>query len=178
MPRSRNLSPLFLLLCLATLPAFARVLATVEDALARRIPGATTERSTVYLTDEQRKSVATRAGLSFSDEIVYPYRLLKDGALVGTAYLDVHRVRTLPEKVLVLVGPDGKLLGGEVLAFAEPPDYLPAAKWYDRLVGRGLDDTLRLGKGVDGVSGATLTSRAAVECARRILALHAVLQTP
>lgn len=178
MSHCRNLRPLLLLLCLATLPAYARVLATVEDALARRMPGATTERSTVYLTDEQRKNVAARSGLSFSDEIVYPYRLIKDGAVVGTAYLDVHRVRTLPEKVLVLVGPDGKLLGLEVLAFAEPPNYLPAAKWYDRLTGRTLDDTLRLNKGVDGVSGATLTSRAAVECARRTLALHAVLQTP
>jgi Na+-translocating ferredoxin:NAD+ oxidoreductase RnfG subunit len=143
--------------------------------VARRLPGVVSERQTVFLTAEQREQIGKVSGAAFKDEIVYPYVLRRDGAVVATAYLDVHRVRTLPEKVVVLVATDGKLLGIEVLAFSEPPDYLAPARWYDRLAGRAMDDTLRLGKGVDGVAGATLTCRAAVDCARRILSLHAVL---
>jgi hypothetical protein len=66
----------------------------------------------------------------------------------------------------------------EVLAFAEPEEYLPRARWYGQFLGRALDDELNLGRGIRGVSGATLTARATTRAVRRVLAVHAVLQEP
>ena len=63
----------------------------------------------------------------------------------------------------------------EILAFSEPPEYIPRGKWYAQLVGRTLDDELDLKRGIKGVTGATLTARATVRAARRILALDEVI---
>ena len=60
--------------------------------------------------------------------------------------------------------------------FAEPKDYLPRAKWYAQFVGCKLDGRLRLKRGIKGVTGATLTARATTGAARRMLALHQVLE--
>lgn len=153
-------------------PALARVLKSFEDALAGIAPGASFERRTLFLDEAASAKAAELAGVKVKPGVVHAYRLLRDGQPAGIAYLDVHRVRTLPEKVLVVVGTDGKIAGIEVLAFQEPPDYLPPQRWYDKLKGRALDPDLQIGRGVDGITGATLTTRAAVESARRALALH------
>jgi hypothetical protein len=99
----------------------------------------------------------------------------KDGAVVGTAYLDVHRVRTLKEALMVVVGSDHRVRRIEILAFAEPADYLPRGSWYAQFVGRRLDGELNLKHGIRGITGATLTARATTSAVRRVLALHEVL---
>ena len=60
----------------------------------------------------------------------------------------------------------------EVLAFDEPPDYLPKKGWLAQLLGRPLDDELRLKRGVRPITGASLSSKAATDAVRRVLALH------
>ncbi len=88
----------------------------------------------------------------------------------------MHKVRTLRETLMIVVDPEGKIARVEVLAFGEPAEYMPRAKWYAGLVGRGLDDSLSLKKkkGVPKVTGATLTVRATLEASPRTLALHQV----
>ncbi len=154
-------------------PALARVLKSFEDALAGIAPGASFERRTLFLDEAASARAAELSGVKVKPGVVHAYRLHRDGQPAGMAYLDIHRVRTLPEKVLVVVGNDGKIAGIEVLAFQEPPDYLPPQRWYDKLKGRALGPDLQIGRGgVDGITGATLTTRAAVDSARRALALH------
>ena len=74
-----------------------------------------------------------------------------------------------------------ELAGGEVdrievLAFREPPDYLPRDAWYQQFAGRGLDPQLELKRGIRGVTGATLTARATTGAVRRVLALDRVIR--
>lgn len=159
----------------AARPALARVLKSFEDALAGIVPGAAFERRTLFLDEAASARAAELAGVKVKPGVIHAYRLVRDGNPAGMAYLDVHRVRTLPEKVLVVVDPGGRIAGIEVLAFQEPPDYLPPQRWYDKLKGRALDADLQTGRGVDGITGATLTTRAAMESARRALALHRTL---
>ena len=97
------------------------------------------------------------------------------GEEAAVAYLDSHVVRTLPETLLVLVGPDGHVRRIEVLSFDEPPDYLPRAVWYAQFQGRGLDDELKLKRAIQPVAGATLSARATLEAVRRVLAIDRVL---
>ena len=133
------------------------------------------KRATAYLTDAQKKRVAELAKVDFESGVVYPYTAMKDGQVVGTAYFDTHRVRTLRETIMVVVKPDGTIGRVELLSFAEPRDYIPRGNWYGQLVGRKLDEDLSLKRKIKGVTGATLTAKATVSCARRVLALHQVL---
>ncbi len=100
----------------------------------------------------------------------------RDGSLVGTAYFDVHRVRTLEETLLVVVQPDGTVGRVEVVSFDEPLDYLPRDGWYRQFDGRPLDDDLDLDRAIRSVSGATLTAVATTAATRRVLALHRILE--
>lgn len=151
---------------------------TLEEALALCFPGATIERGTAYLTEAQLVRARELAREPIESAIVHPYRALRDGVLVGTAWVDVHRVRSLRETLLVAVGPDQRVQRVELLAFGEPEEYVPRASWYGQFQGRALDDELDLRRGIRGVTGATLTARATTAAVRRVLALQRVLDGP
>lgn len=155
--------------------ATARVLLTVDEALALAFPGATIERRTIFLDADQLAQATELAGEAPATAIVHPYEARRDGRLVATAYFDSHVVRTLSETVMVAVDPEIRVVRVEVLAFDEPPDYLPRAPWYRQFDGRPLDDALELGRAIRPVSGATLTTRATARAVRRALAAHRVL---
>lgn len=174
--RARTASALVLLGLAGAAGLGARVLLTVEEALALAFPGARIERQTVYLTATQRARAEELAGTELASAIVHPYRATRDGRLVGTAYFESHVVRTLAETVMVTVDPAGELGRVEVLAFDEPPDYLPRAEWYRQFEGRPLDAELELRRAIRPVAGATLTARATTDAARRALAIHRALE--
>jgi hypothetical protein len=163
-------------LALAAAQAGARVLLTVDEALALAFPGAAIERRTVYLTEAQLARVADLAGERPASAIVHPYVATRQGALVGTAYFDSHLVRTLAETVMVTVDAEDRIGRIEVLSFDEPPDYLPRVEWYRQFDGRPLDAELELRRAIRPVAGATLTARATTDAARRVLALHQVIE--
>lgn len=172
-------SAAFVALAAVTLagPAWARVFLTTDEALKLAFPGCALERRTVYLTKEQLARATKLAGQPISQGLVNPYVATCGGKPGGTAYFDVHRVRTLPETIMIVVAPDGSVRRIEVLAFNEPEDYLPKAAWYGQFVGQKLDDQLSLKKAIRPIAGATLTARATTEAVRRVLAVHQVSGT-
>ena len=159
---------------LASLPE--KVYLTVDEALELAFPGAKVAKDTVYLTDEQRARATKLAGEDVELKLARPYVATKDGKVIGTAYVDVHRVRALKETMLVVVDPEGKVARVELLAFGEPLEYVPKPEWYGQFKGRKLDDELELKRAIRGIAGATLSARATTDCVRRVLAVHAALQ--
>jgi len=154
----------------------AQVLLTLEEALKLAFPGCEVEKRTVFLTREQVKRASELAGEEIPSAIAYAYVARKEGRLVGTAYFDAHRVRTLRETLMVVVDPAQRVRRMELCAFAEPKEYAPRAAWYAQFTGRELDDELNLKRGIRGIAGATLSARAATSAVRRLLAVHQVLQ--
>lgn len=157
--------------------AQARVFLTDQEALDLAFPGCSVERRTVYLTEEQKAEAKRRARVEIPAALVYPYEATCDGRPGGTAYFDTHRVRTLSETLMVVVDPEGKLRRLEILAFREPPEYIPPDAWYGQFPDKKLNGDLRLQGSIRGVTGATLTARATTDAVRRTLAIHQVLHT-
>jgi hypothetical protein len=167
------------LLAAATARAEAAVFLTQAQALALAFPeGTKVERKTAFLTDEQLAQARALAGpdVAVTGALVVRY-MGKDaaGTPLGTVYFDTHRVRSVDETLMVVVDPQGRASRIEILAFAEPPEYLPKKGWLAQLLGRDLDDELRLKRGVRPITGASLSSKAATDAVRRILALHRVI---
>jgi len=160
-----------------TAPASAKVFLTQDEALALAFPaGVAVERRTAFLTPVQQQEIKKLAGGDrLPGALVTYYVGRRDGREVGTAYFETHVVRTQPETLMVLVDPAGSIARIEVLSFAEPEEYLPRPHWYSQFPGRKLDGELALSRGIRPVSGATLTARATLEAARRVLAIHQVL---
>jgi hypothetical protein len=159
-------------------PASARVFLTVDEALETAFPGCTVERGTVFLTDEQVARASELAGEAIESALVHPYRAVCEGKPAGTAYFDTHRVRTLPETLMVVVDLRGAVVRIEILSFKEPPEYIPREIWYDQFTGEPLGPELELKRTIRQVTGATLTARATTDAVRRVLATHQVIEHP
>ncbi|MFQ5704462.1 MAG: FMN-binding protein [Gemmatimonadales bacterium] len=167
------------LLSSVTYPLVAQHQLTQEEALELAFGStATIERRTAYLADAQLDSAKTLAGtgVDVRQSVVTFYVGSEGGTPVGVAYFDVHRVRTQPEVLMVVVSPQNKISRIEVLKFMEPPDYRAPAGWLDRFAGTVLSNRLSLKGDVVAITGATLTSRAVTNATRRILALHRVIR--
>lgn len=159
------------------LAAQARVFMTQQQALASAFPAGTkVSRQSIFLTKEQQGAAKKQSGIDFTDQLVVRYvGTDAAGRVVGYAYFDTHRVRTLPETVMIVVTPEAKVAKIEILSFDEPPEYLPKERWVDQIEGRRLDDDLSLKRAIRPLSGASLTGRAIVNASRKILALHGVI---
>jgi hypothetical protein len=162
-----------LLLCAAR--ARAGVILTEKAALERAFPGQQPERRTLYLTADQTAAVQKAARSRLPSPIRTVWEARADGAVTGRAYLDTHLVRTMPETVMAVVEPDGRLRMALVLQFNEPSDYLPRDRWLTTLSGKALDDDLWPDRGVHRVTGSTLTVQALTEAVRRCLAVDAIV---
>jgi len=162
--------------CIPARRAQARVYET-RDAALRSVFGdsARIETRTAYLTPDQVDSVRSLARARFDTPRLTYYVASRGDTLLGRAYLDTHVVRSMPETLLLAVGPDGRVHAVEILAFHEPEDYLPPRRWLRTLLGRSLSPHLRPGDALDGITGASLSARAAAEAVRRALALDRVL---
>ena len=160
-----------LLLLFVAQSATARVLMTQPQALAEAFPAGTFTRQAFFLTAQQAEEARRESGVEFDDRLIVRYA----GTDGRTAYFDMHRVRTLPETVMVIVASDGRVERVDILSFDEPTDYFPKRRWLDQLLGRRLDRDLALNRSIRPISGASLTGRAIVNATRKILALHHVL---
>jgi len=167
--------------CIVLLAAFhaagarCEVFHTIDEALAIQFPGAEMKRESVVLSEEQLTLASRLAGQKMKGKIFRPYRAWRSGELVGTAYFDVHRVRTLKETLMVVIDSKDRVAAIRLLAFLEPGEYIPRDRWYHQFIGRNLDREMQLHRGIDGITGATLTARATSDAVRRILAAHLVL---
>lgn len=150
----------------------ATVLITVEEALGLAFPDGEVSRETLFLTIEQMRSAATAAEVEIDGAMVTRFVVRRGDEVVGFAYIDTHRVRTLPETLLVILEVDGSVRRVEVAAFREPLDYKPGDSWYRQFDDEELDRDLSLDRDIRPITGATLTARATIDAVRRVLAIH------
>jgi Na+-translocating ferredoxin:NAD+ oxidoreductase subunit G len=167
--------PVALCSCFGLTASLAAGLPSAQEALALAFPGAELTRKEHWLTEAQAQRVKEQAGTPLSGLWQVSYEARRDGRLQGVAFLDTHRVRTLPETALVVVAPDGRILRVEVVAFREPQEYMAKEVWMRQFEGKKLDPQLGLKGAIRPLSGSTLTANALTDAARRALALHRLL---
>jgi hypothetical protein len=154
----------------------AKVFHSRSEAIDLAFPGADrVDARTYVLTDDQVSQIEGIAQADLDTKLVKLYTGWKGGKVVGYAFIDLHRVRTLPEAFMVVLTPDGVVRTLRVLAFHEPLDYLPADRWYTQFDEKKLGEPIRVGRDIHGVVGATLSARATTRGVRRALALYEVL---
>lgn len=146
-----------------------------EEALAAAFPGAEIRAERIFLTDLQCKDAGLLAGVEIPSALIARYTAVKDGKIMGRAYVDTHVVRAKKESLLIILDPSGHLKRIEVTAFQEPPEYQASPAWYSQFAGRDLNPELNLQRAIRPVAGATLTAIATTQAARRVLAIDRVL---
>lgn len=160
-------------------PAGAQTAVTQEEALRLAFPEpATINRRTAFLEDSDIEAARALAGpgVEVAGRVVTYYVASRADTPLGVAYFDAHRVRTLPEVLMIVVTPDDRIRRIEILKFAEPPEYKAPPSWLEQFANAGLSEDLSLKGSIVNMTGATLTSRAVTGAARRALALHRVIR--
>ena len=173
-----SLLALAIALCLGGVPQAAegKVYYSKSEALASAFPDADrVDSRTVVLEDGQAAAIESLAKAKLETRLITVYTGVRDDEIVGYAFIDIHTVRTLPEAFLIVLTPEGEIESLRVLAFYEPEEYLPTEKWLAQFDHRVLDEELRLGGGIHGIAGSTLSARAVTDGVRRSLAIFEVL---
>lgn len=128
----------------------------------------------LFLTEEQVKTVEKAAKIKLDSQLFTMFEGKKGGQTLGYAVIDSETVRTQPETVLIVLSPTGEIAHVEVLAFHEPPEYQPPTRWFATLYGKPLED-LHLNQGVDAISGATLSARSSLGSIRKAIAIYNIV---
>ncbi|TPQ26865.1 FMN-binding protein [Methylomonas koyamae] len=173
--KPKRLLHLVAILGVMSAPVLATVFYSKDEAMKLAFgDDATVDTMSLFPSAEEVAKIEQLAKLKLDSNLISVYVGKKNDAIVGYAMIDSHTVRTQAETLLLVLTADGKLRNVYTLAFHEPPEYQPPERWMALLSNRGIDQ-LTLDKDIQGVAGATLSARAAVDSARKILAIYQVL---
>ena len=123
------------------------------------------------INSEQAAAVTKLAKLKLETKIYRFYTAAIDGKAVGYGVLITRQVRQKDATVLYMIAPEGTIRAIEIVAFNEPPEYMPQNTYLEQFKGKDANATLRVGKDIPTVSGATLSARNVTDGARLALAL-------
>jgi len=166
---------LFLLLLSAVTPSFATVFYSKNEALELAFgKNAQVEQLSLF-PDQQQTAKIEELAKGKLDSGLFTFYVGKDqGKVLGYAAIETVTVRTKPETLIIVLTADGELRNVTTLAFHEPPEYQPPERWFEQLFKRPLAE-MDFNKGVDGISGATLSTRAALSSVRKVMAIYQVM---
>ncbi|WP_226646780.1 FMN-binding protein [Microbulbifer variabilis] len=154
-------------------PAYATDYLSVAQAQSQFFPDASQfVDSTLNFDSDQRRQIKKNAGTRQRGETQQVWRAERDGENLGWMFVDnvigKHEFITYA----LAVSPSGEVLGIEVLSYRETHGgEVREAGWRSQFEGKSLEDTLRLGKDVTNISGATLSCRNITDGVRRLLTM-------
>jgi hypothetical protein len=163
-------------LALFSAPSQAQVFYSKDEALKIAFPHATSIVSQVhFISEKEARKIEQMARTRLDSRLFTFYTGKKGDEKSGYAAIDSVLVRTLPATFMVVLSLEGNVQSTVVLAFHEPPEYVPARRWLRQFDGKGLAPDLWVGRGIAGIAGSTLSAHALTVGVRKILALFQVL---
>lgn len=174
--RHANLFTLFIILSFgfASLSE-AKVFMKRDEALKTAFPDAAEiEKNEVFFSSDQSQAIESLAKAKNESKLYIIYEAKNGEKTLGYAIIDTHSLRTKTETVMFVINPDGTLKQTEVLAFFEPPDYQAGGNWMELFEGKTSDDSMKVGKDIPNITGATITANSLSQATRRILAVFKV----
>ncbi len=166
---------LLLWLLMSTGTSFAEIFYSKNEAMELAFgKGAQVEQLSLFPDENQTAKIERDARIKL-DSGLFTFYIGKDhDKVLAYAAIVTSTVRTKPETLMIVLTPDGELRNVYTLAFHEPPEYQPPDRWFEQLYKRPLTD-MDFNKGVDGISGATLSTRAGLNSIRKVMAIYQIM---
>lgn len=154
----------------------AKTNTSVDDVINSSFDGVTAvEPKQLILTKEQFSQVQSRAKAAVRTKIYRYYDIKSDAKSLGYAVLISREVRSKKATVLYAFDNCGTLKFTEIMAFGEPPEYIPGKTWMGQLQNKESSALLTVGKDIPTVSGSTLSARSITEGARIARAIYEIV---
>lgn len=168
------------ILLIAPAPALGAQVFLREAEAPRAIfgEGATATKNTLVLSDAEFAILETALGRKPAVRS-YPYLEVRKGeGVIGWILIFDVIGQSQPITFAVGVTQDGALQDVQVMVYREPQgEEIQEKRFRKQFVGKRLKDPIALGKDIDAISGATISSRSASFAARKALALSELLRT-
>lgn len=163
---------LILLLLISSNLLLAKVLIRPDEAMHAHF-GKTSQvsKQNILLVDKDIKLAQALAQRKIQDRIFRIYIAKKDNKTIGYGVIHTSQVRTKDETAIYLIDKDGKLKAIEIIAFYEPPEYLPPKRWLKQFDNTTTASKLKLKQDIHAISGATLSARAITNSAKIALSI-------
>ena len=166
---------LFLCILISPIAAQSKVFMNRDEALKLAFPDADRiNKKEIFLTEQQAREIESLSKSRLTTRLYIVYEGIKGGKALGYAIIDTHTLRTKTETVMFVINLDGTLRQAEILAFFEPPDYMPVSNWIALFYGKSIKDSLKPGKDIPNITGATITSNSLAQAIRQVLAVAGV----
>jgi Na+-translocating ferredoxin:NAD+ oxidoreductase RnfG subunit len=174
-------------------PASGVVLLTQDQALKQMFPDATKIAPEVHvLTPAQAETAKARLGgkwtlyksLAKDEDVKEPDSLtfhfgMKDGKNTGVALVEVQPGLWGPVKYVVALDLNGKVTNLAVMSYVDQRGRTIATRRFlDQFIGKTGTCPIAVGKDVDAVSGATLSSRATAFAVKKVVVLYETVFPP
>lgn len=129
----------------------------------------------LVLNKVQYENIKNRAKTAIRTK-VYRYYDIKSGSkIVGYGVLITRKVRTKKATVLYAFDLTGKLKFSEIMAFSEPPEFIPNKQWMSQFNNQSSSAKLTVGKDIPTISGSTLSARSISDGARIARAIYEIV---
>jgi Na+-translocating ferredoxin:NAD+ oxidoreductase RnfG subunit len=162
----------FLLPALAvTMPAYATVYLSIEQAQKLMFPGATFAPVPLTLNAEQAAAIEKASDANVLNRTLHVWRASSGGWFIADEVVGKHEF--IP--FAVALDAAGAVKAVEILEYREAyGGEVRNPKWLAQFTGKKAGDALEDGKSIKNISGATLSSKHITDGVRRLLATHAV----
>jgi len=133
------------------------------------------EKKNVLLTLDKAEKVYKEAKMKKGGKVFRTFSVKRGDKVIAYGILISRVVRTKDAAILYMISPKGVIEYVEVVAFNEPPEFTPSKQYLEQFQGKSSKDTLRVGKDIPTVTGATMGARNVTDGARLALALFEML---
>lgn len=173
--RQKRSLMLVLLLMVTANTAFAKIFYSKNEAMELAFgKDAKIEMLSLFPDDNEAAKIQQAAKVKLDSGMFTFYVGKNQDTILGYAAIETETVRTKPETLMIVLSPTGELSSIVTLAFHEPPEYQPPERWFTQLLHKPLAE-LDFNQGVQGIAGATLSTRSALNSVRKVLALYQVM---
>jgi Na+-translocating ferredoxin:NAD+ oxidoreductase RnfG subunit len=154
-----------------TVPAYAAVYFTTEQAQQAIFPGEQLTAASVQLSDEQARQIEKKTGVSVRHKEIKVWKAASGGWFVEDEVVGKHEFITYA----IGLNADGSVKQIEIMEYRESYGYqVRDQDWRGQFVGKTAADPLSLNHDIRNVSGATLSCKHVADGVKRILATYAL----
>lgn len=125
----------------------------------------------IMLKGYQAKTISKKTKVKLKTKIYRSFIVSKNDKTIAHAIIMVNKIRTKNAVVLYMIDINDTLRSVEIIAFNEPPEFMPNDKWLAQFDEKTSQDTLRLQRDISTITGATLSARSLTQNARLALGI-------
>jgi tRNA U38,U39,U40 pseudouridine synthase TruA len=165
-----------LLVVFSATGSFAQSKVSVDEVIKTSFNHVTSvEPKQLILTKVQFTQVRSHAKTSIDTKVYRYYTIMNNAKVLGKAVLITRKVRAKKATVLYAFDDKGTLRFSEIMAFGEPPEYIPSSIWMGQFKNQKKTAKLTVGKDIPTISGSTLSASSITEGARVARAIYEIV---